>query len=116
MKTDDAVSWIAEVFEEPAGRITIGTLRKEIPGWDSLGTYAHGTERPGLVRLDLSAAMEPQLVALPEVRCVIFAASFGKNFGARSIRSTAHRSAAGFVMTAKRACWSQDLLVNRCAE
>jgi acyl carrier protein len=34
------VSWIAEVFEEPTGRITIETLRKEIPGWDSLGTLS----------------------------------------------------------------------------
>ncbi len=40
MKAQDAVNWIAEVFEEPAGRITADTLRKEIPGWDSLGTLS----------------------------------------------------------------------------
>jgi len=40
MKSDEAVSWIAEVFEEPAGRINAGTLRKEVPGWDSLGTLS----------------------------------------------------------------------------
>jgi acyl carrier protein len=40
MKPADALTWLAEVFEEPAGRIGAGTLRKEIPGWDSLGTLS----------------------------------------------------------------------------
>ena len=40
MNTNDALTWIAEVFEEPAGRITAETLRKEIPSWDSLGTLS----------------------------------------------------------------------------
>jgi acyl carrier protein len=40
MNAQDAVNWIAEVFEEPSGRITAETLRKEIPGWDSLGTLS----------------------------------------------------------------------------
>lgn len=40
MKTQEAVAWIAEVFEEVAGRIDVGTLRDEIPGWDSLGTLS----------------------------------------------------------------------------
>lgn len=40
MKTEEAVTWIAEVFEESAGRISAQTLRKEIPGWDSLGTLS----------------------------------------------------------------------------
>ena len=40
MKEQDAVNWIAEVFEEPIGRINARTLRKEIPGWDSLGTLS----------------------------------------------------------------------------
>ena len=40
MKTEEAVTWIAEVFEEAAERISAQTLRKEIPGWDSLGTLS----------------------------------------------------------------------------
>ena len=40
MKTEEAVAWIAEVFEEASGRISARTLRKEIPGWDSLGTLS----------------------------------------------------------------------------
>jgi acyl carrier protein len=40
MKLEEAVNWIAEVFEEAAGRIGPQTLRKEIPGWDSLGTLS----------------------------------------------------------------------------
>ena len=40
MTTDDALAWISEVFEESPGRIAASTLRKEIPGWDSLGTLS----------------------------------------------------------------------------
>lgn len=40
MKTEEAVAWIAEVFEEASARISAQTLRKEIPGWDSLGTLS----------------------------------------------------------------------------
>ena len=40
MQTEEALSWIAEVFEERPGRITAQTLRKDIPGWDSLGTLS----------------------------------------------------------------------------
>lgn len=38
MKEKEALAWIAEAFEEPPERITAETLRKEILGWDSLGT------------------------------------------------------------------------------
>ena len=31
------LDWIAEMFEEPKGRITAGTARSDIPAWDSLG-------------------------------------------------------------------------------
>lgn len=40
MKTQEALSWISDVFEEAPGRIAAATLRKEIPGWDSLGTLS----------------------------------------------------------------------------
>lgn len=38
MDTKDALNWIAEIFEEPAGWLDEGTSRDAIPGWDSLGT------------------------------------------------------------------------------
>lgn len=40
MNLQDALAWISEVFEESPGRITPSTARKEIPGWDSLGTLS----------------------------------------------------------------------------
>ena len=40
MKSDDALSWISEVFEESPGRISAATPRLDIPGWDSLGTLS----------------------------------------------------------------------------
>lgn len=38
MNHQEALAWIAEVFEERPGRIGEGTKRSDIPGWDSLGT------------------------------------------------------------------------------
>lgn len=40
METQDALQWIAEVFEESPGRINEATQRQDIPGWDSLGTLS----------------------------------------------------------------------------
>ena len=40
MNTQDALRWIAEIFEEPAGRIDTATDRSAIAGWDSLGTLS----------------------------------------------------------------------------
>ena len=37
MNTQEAVSWIAEIFEEPPERVAPDTPREEMPGWDSLG-------------------------------------------------------------------------------
>jgi acyl carrier protein len=33
----EALEWIAELFEEPKDRIQAGTLRANVPAWDSLG-------------------------------------------------------------------------------
>lgn len=40
MNTQEALTWISEIFEEPAGRIEATMSREEIPGWDSLGTLS----------------------------------------------------------------------------
>ena len=37
MTTDEALEWIAELFEEPVENITPETPRVDIPAWDSLG-------------------------------------------------------------------------------
>jgi acyl carrier protein len=38
MNTKEALAWIAETLEQPAELVTLETLRKDIPSWDSLGT------------------------------------------------------------------------------
>lgn len=40
MNTQESLEWISEVFEESPGRISAGTARSAIPGWDSLGTLS----------------------------------------------------------------------------
>ena len=37
MNTQEALTWIAETFEEPPERVSADTLRDQILGWDSLG-------------------------------------------------------------------------------
>jgi acyl carrier protein len=37
MTRDEALAWLAQVFEEPAGNVRPDTPRDEIVGWDSLG-------------------------------------------------------------------------------
>ena len=37
MTTDEALEWIAELFEESVENITPETPRVDIPAWDSLG-------------------------------------------------------------------------------
>ena len=38
MSTDDALQWIAELFEEPVEKLSLETPRDDVPAWDSLGT------------------------------------------------------------------------------
>jgi len=40
MTSQEALTWIGEIFEEAPGRIAATTAREEIPGWDSLGTLS----------------------------------------------------------------------------
>ena len=40
MNHKEALSWIADVFEEPAENIRPETRRDDVPGWDSLGILA----------------------------------------------------------------------------
>ena len=37
MTVDEAIRWIAELFEEPNGNLRLETPRSEIVAWDSLG-------------------------------------------------------------------------------
>ncbi len=37
MTTDEALHWIAEIFETPPEEVTVTSPRRAIPGWDSLG-------------------------------------------------------------------------------
>jgi acyl carrier protein len=40
MNTQDVITWVAEVFEEPTSRLKADTSRQDIAGWDSLGTLS----------------------------------------------------------------------------
>jgi acyl carrier protein len=40
MNMDEAIAWIADLFEEPAENIQPETLKEDIPAWDSLGVLA----------------------------------------------------------------------------
>jgi acyl carrier protein len=55
MNQEEALKWIAELFEEPVDDIKPETQRDEIPMWDSLGVLtlmAEVDEKFGLVLSD----------------------------------------------------------------
>jgi acyl carrier protein len=55
MTIDETLSWIAEIFEEPADNIKPETLREDIPNWDSLGVLtlmADMDEKFGIILSD----------------------------------------------------------------
>ena len=37
MNLNDAISWIADLFDEPIENVKPETIREDISGWDSLG-------------------------------------------------------------------------------
>jgi len=37
MTAQEALAWVADIFEEPAARLIPETPRSDIPAWDSLG-------------------------------------------------------------------------------
>lgn len=37
MTRDEALNWVATVFEAPVGSLTDDTPQAQVPGWDSLG-------------------------------------------------------------------------------
>ena len=37
MTQEEALNWIAKLFDEPPGKLTPETLREDISAWDSLG-------------------------------------------------------------------------------
>ena len=40
MNINEAIAWIADLFEEPVENIQPETLKEDIPAWDSLGVLA----------------------------------------------------------------------------
>ena len=55
MSQEEALNWIAEIFEQPAGSIKPETLREEIVAWDSLGflmLMAELDEKQGVLLAD----------------------------------------------------------------
>lgn len=37
MTVEEVLAWLAEIFEEPPGRLHAGMQRDDVPAWDSLG-------------------------------------------------------------------------------
>lgn len=55
MSQEEALIWIAEIFEQPAGSIKPETPREEIAAWDSLGflmLMAELDEKQGILLSD----------------------------------------------------------------
>ena len=55
MNQEEAINWIAGMFNESASDLSAGTLREDIPEWDSLGVLtlmAEMDEKFGIILSD----------------------------------------------------------------
>lgn len=68
MTQPEAMDWVAKLFEEPLGKLSPDTPRKEIPAWDSLGvlTLMAGLDSDFGITLD-----DQQLEALKNVNDIL---------------------------------------------
>lgn len=68
MKEQEALHWIAKVFEDAPERITSATARKDIAGWDSMGTLILLAELDEKFNIHIS---EEQIEAMQSVSDVL---------------------------------------------
>ena len=67
MKQDEALVWIASVFEEPPENVRIETVKDEIRGWDSLGTLTLMADLDEKFQIQLSEEDIEGLVAVNDI-------------------------------------------------
>ena len=76
MNREEAVSWLAQLFEAPSAEVSETTPRDAIPGWDSLGTLTLMAEMDEKFDIQLS---EQEVTDFASVRDVVeLLASRGK--------------------------------------
>lgn len=68
MTRDEALLWLAEIFEEPAGNMRPDTPRDEIFGWDSMGVLTLMADMDEKFNIRLSAK---DLKAMTKVQDVL---------------------------------------------
>jgi acyl carrier protein len=54
MTRDEALAWLATLFDEPKGAINPDTVRENIAGWDSLGVLTLMAEMDEKFEIQLS--------------------------------------------------------------
>lgn len=86
VSVEEALAWVAEMFEEPRENIQAATARNDIPAWDSLGQLvlmAQLDERFG-IRLT-----ESELPALTSVQDILDVLHRHGHLSGNSVRTSA---------------------------
>ena len=68
MNETEALAWIAEVFEEPAGSLRADTPSSSIAGWDSLGMLSLIAALDEKLHIQLD---ESEIFAIKSVRDIL---------------------------------------------
>lgn len=71
MTKDEALNWLATVFEAPAGSLTPDTVRDDVPGWDSLGVLAMMADLDEKFSIQLSDAEVEALAKVSDVLALL---------------------------------------------
>ena len=67
MTRDEALTWLAQVFEEPAGNVRPDTPRDEIVGWDSLGVLTLMADLDEKFNLQLSENESKEMKSIKDL-------------------------------------------------
>lgn len=71
MKQTEALQWIATVFDDVPDRIKPSTARKEIAGWDSMGTLMLIAELDEKFDIHLDEAQIEKLTSVDDILLIL---------------------------------------------
>ncbi|MPY87953.1 MAG: hypothetical protein GEU99_08535 [Luteitalea sp.] len=71
ISVDEALAWVAEMFEEPRENVQAATPRDEIPAWDSLGQLVLMAQLDERFGIRLTEAELPGLKSVQDILDVL---------------------------------------------
>ena len=71
MTQQEALAWVAEVFQEPVENIQPETSRENVPGWDSLGVLTLISDLDSNFNIQLSDDEISQIITVNNILAIL---------------------------------------------